>query len=445
MANIGLSFNPNKCTTLRSYPVRGKKCPRISSEPQFTINGISLPCTKIDGFLKYLGLHISPEGKIQEITSKVKAWLTNLRKYRLKPEQRMEILRNRICGRVIYTLRNGEAHKGVLEGLDKQIRKAVKETLHIPPGTPNAYFYVSSKHGGLGFIQLREMIPLSRLRAFEKLTQSEDPLLRQVARLNEKDLVALYRMTRNSHKFTPDERAEAFMRTEWGKDHESIKESKTSFAPLMASLRGYELVRSAQLLSGNLPTRLALHRGHTNVRENVTCRRCSAKTESAAHVLSDCPKVKDAYVKRHNCVRDWLARSLEGTRGREVLKEVQYQIRGERFRPDLTILTEDEIHIVEVSVPYAPSMGYLEQRSVEKEEKYLRPCFLEAVKMRFGEKRVSVRSVIVGARGGICGRAKANLISMGLGSRIACLQKTAIMGSLSVFDTFRAGTNSTEG
>ena len=57
----------------------------------------------------------------------------------------------------------------MLKKLDRVIRSSVKAALHIPPGTPDAYFYLKSSNGGLGLKQLRVAIPNMRLKARSRM------------------------------------------------------------------------------------------------------------------------------------------------------------------------------------------------------------------------------------------------------------------------------------
>ena len=437
MANRGLKFNSGKCASLRLCPVRGRKSMKVSTEPEFQMNGELIPCIGIDGFVRYLGLEISPEGRPKDVLAKAKEWVRNLQRYRLKPEQRLQIVKEIILGKLVFTLRVGGVNRKILESIDRLLRNVVKEALHIPPGTPNAYFHLGLKQGGAGLQQLRETMPLARLKALEKLRDSDDTLLREVYKLSVKEVENLTQMCATDGK-AKDER---FLGTEWGKDAEAVVKSQASYGSLLGStLKGHELVRTCQLLSGNLPTRMAEHRGHTEDFLNVACRRCGMFKETAAHVLSNCGDIRKAYSKRHDRVKECLARFMEAS-GKTVYKELEYRQRGERFRPDLTVVTKEAVEIVEVSVPYACTADYLESRGAEKEAKYLRPGFLEAVKERFGGKRVTVRSVVVGARGEISGRTKTHLSSLDLWRRSDQIRRAAILGSLQVFDIFRAGVN----
>ena len=114
-----------------------------------------------------------------------------------------------------------------------------------------------------------------------------------------------------------------------------------------------------------------------------------------------------------------------------VLPEMEYQIRGERFRPDLTFVSEDTVEILEVSVPFATSSAYLAEGTKNKEMKYSRPSFLEAVRRRYPRREIRVRGMIVGARGEIPSTLKSHLQDLAILSSTTRLQCSAICGSQS--------------
>ena len=446
LTSAGLSFNASKSMTIRLTPVRGKKVLKVVSTPEFHVGGVAIPCVKVADHVRYLGLDITPQGTSSRgLVAKLTRWLGNLQKYRLKPETRVEIVRQSILGKMAYTLRNCDVNRQVLEKMDRAIRGYAKRVLHLPPGTPSSWFYLNLSKGGLGLRQLRTSIPAERARALEGLADLDDGVMQEVRNASQKELEGLLRMIPGGT--TGDRQAQRvveFTGTEWGKYAGAMVRSEASFAPLLGAgseVGGHRLVRAAQVLSGNLPTRSALHRGHTLTDQRSTiCRRCNAWHETEPHVLSGCAQMKDAYVRRHDRLVETLVKGLESG-ARQVFPEMEYQLRGERFRPDLTCVAEDRVDVVEVSVPFASSLSYLEERARDKEEKYLRPCFLEAVSRRFPGRTVTVRSVVVGCRGEIPPKTRCSLTDLGIWHLRKRLQCSALFGSLWVFDTFRSHGN----
>ena len=439
----GLSFNAKKSMTVRLTPVRGKKIMKVISKPEFHVGDDTIPCARVSESVRYLGLDISPAGaSIRDRLGKLTSWLRNVQKYRLKPEQRVEIVRSTVLGKLAYSLRNSNVNRQILEQMDRAIRGYMKKVLHLPPGTPNAWFYMNTRQGGLGLRQLRLSIPTERARALEGLSDLDDGVMHEVRSASQKELEALIRMAHGETRGARQARLKGeFLRTEWGKYAGAMTASEASYAPIFgghAEVGGHKLVRLAQFLSGNLPTRSALHRGHTLTDQlSVRCRKCGLWCETEAHVLSGCGQMKDAYVRRHDRLVEILAQGLSSGR-REVFPEMEYQLRGERFRPDVTCVTADRVDVVEVSVPFAHSPCYLEERGRQKEEKYIRPSFLEAVGRRFPGRSISVRSVVIGCRGEIPSRTKCSLTDLGIWHLRNRFQRSALFGSLWVFDVFRS-------
>ena len=63
MTKRGLNIHPAKCSSIRIWPVRSRKCMRIATKSEFNIERKEIPCKQVDGYLKYLGLEIAPDGK----------------------------------------------------------------------------------------------------------------------------------------------------------------------------------------------------------------------------------------------------------------------------------------------------------------------------------------------------------------------------------------------
>ncbi len=138
-----------------------------------------------------------------------------------------------------------------------------------------------------------------RIRSIEGLTGRNDAVLHAVHQLAAHELQGLYKMLPRGYVgLAKPDLDEQFRNSEWGKDAELLVKTAAPMTGITSgrTLKGHQFVRAIQLLSGNLPTRMALHRGHTRGtnRANVLCRRCGVCAETTAHCLSACSSVKDA-------------------------------------------------------------------------------------------------------------------------------------------------------
>ncbi|KFW87927.1 hypothetical protein N305_00045, partial [Manacus vitellinus] len=117
------------------------------------------------------------------------------------------------------------------------------------------------------------------------------------------------------------------------------------------------------------PTREYLARGQKEgyIR---SCRHCQAGNESCAHIIGQCPVVKDARIKRHNYIcgmlseevkkKDWVVYQEPNIRDRE----------GELFKPDLIFVKDKQALVVDVTVRYEADDTTLEKAEKEKVKKY---------------------------------------------------------------------------
>ena len=114
-------------------------------------------------------------------------------------------------------------------------------------------------------------------------------------------------------------------------------------------MAGGQCVQTVQLFNGNLPTRLALHRGRRDEISLLKCRRCFTSKEKGAHALNECPYSHDSICARHDAVVDkGIHKELSKRPELSVHKEVSVKVDMEGFRPDLVTFDQEEVKIVEV-------------------------------------------------------------------------------------------------
>ena len=89
----------------------------------------------------------------------------------------MQAIRETVCGRIIYQLRLSDHGFDVARKLDRMIRKAVKEILHLPTWVSTDW--MDHRHGG-NIPNLMRIAMLSRKKANEHMKKSEDPIARAV-------------------------------------------------------------------------------------------------------------------------------------------------------------------------------------------------------------------------------------------------------------------------
>ena len=89
----------------------------------------------------------------------------------------MQAIRETVCGRIIYQLILSDHGLEVARKLDRMIRKAVKEILHLPSWVSTDWMH--HRHGG-NIPNLMRIAMLNRKKASEHMKKSEDPIARAI-------------------------------------------------------------------------------------------------------------------------------------------------------------------------------------------------------------------------------------------------------------------------
>lgn len=125
-------------------------------------------------------------------------------------------------------------------------------------------------------------------------------------------------------------------------------------------------------------------------------RACNQSDETLGHVLGQCPATKAERIKRHNDVVAVLQANL--SRKHRVLIEPMIAVRGERFKPDLVVMKEEKVLVLDVTVRYENG-NFLAAAAQEKKNKY--EIILPKLKQIFKKKHDRVVPIVVGSRGAL--------------------------------------------
>ena len=99
----------------------------------------------------------------------------------LKAEQKLHMIRRILLPAQMHTLRlSRRVFLREVRKLDREVRKAVRGTLHIPPGTPTAFFYKRTR-GGLAIPHVTPIVGITRLKRYLPLQANEDRLVASYA------------------------------------------------------------------------------------------------------------------------------------------------------------------------------------------------------------------------------------------------------------------------
>ena len=99
--------------------------------------------------------------------------LNQLKAAPLKPQQRLYMVRSHLLPKLHHKLVLSRTRGGVLNRLDRLVRKSVRSWLKRPH---DAFIHSDVKHGGLGIPALRLTIPFMKSARLRRLAALRDPV-----------------------------------------------------------------------------------------------------------------------------------------------------------------------------------------------------------------------------------------------------------------------------
>jgi hypothetical protein len=91
--------------------------------------------------------------------------------------------------------------------------------------------------------------------------------------------------------------------------------------------------------------------------QTVLCRICGSQLETLAHVLGQCSHTKIKRIGRHNGIRDFVATRMAGGEGVHVIEEPTIRTSSGPLKPDLVLLNQTRVHVVDVTVRHEDKNG----------------------------------------------------------------------------------------
>ena len=322
-------------------------------------------------------------------------------KARLKPAQRVYILRTHLIPRYQHCHTLGKTTKKSLKYLDVLIRGAVRSWLRLPKDTSLGVFYASCRIGGLGLQSFEHHMFCKKIQRLNKLSLSDDPVLTACLSLtsltNKLKPVSIAGVIRR----TPDEVTGAYnARLMDSCDGEGLIGADrypfcnrwiTSGTSIM---KGYQYV-DAFKLKHNL--HFCKSRGSRMYSENSPY--CDAfgchGIETVGHILQSCPQTHGIRVKRHDRVLDLLASEL--SKRWEVKVETQFRTGDTSCIPDLVIALDDSCLIIDVRI--TPDNADLDDVHRRKVARYNTPQVRKEAEKLTGKERSVVSACVLNWRG----------------------------------------------
>ena len=168
----GLKVNADKCGSLRVLPVKGKRSMKVITPEHRWWGELPIPSVYFDNLQKYLGVYIQHDGKIALPRSGWKMKLDRLTSCYLTRIQKIQVIRQSICSIVLFQLRLSDHGFEEARKLNRLIRGAVKQILHLPSWTSSKWRH---HRRGANIPDLLITTMAARKRASQKMKLSTDP------------------------------------------------------------------------------------------------------------------------------------------------------------------------------------------------------------------------------------------------------------------------------
>ena len=458
LAARGLTAHPGKCAGIILERPGGRRGGiRVETNPGqgFTLldpnTGVpaEFPLIHPDQYVRYLGLDVGPSGlrrpgrEVRQERAWVLGVLGRIGSAKLKPLQKLSILVGHLIPKMTYRYVKGSCNLNLLLALDKVVRRAVREWMHLPHSISNSLLHLAARDGGLGLPSLTEAVSIQKMRLHAILVTSRDAAVRSAAAFplwgREVGGMARHfgvgvvdrRSVRQLEKDIKAKHQNAWANTWHGSGAQAFFNSPDANAVLTdVGGRGrlpLDLLRlRAQTVS--CKTSRAIGRIPVGQLQGLVCGRCGEGQEDVMHILQTCPSLRHNRTRRHDELARIIAKWCREDR-HTVVEEPRIPVGHTFIKPDFVIRVGDEIHVVDLCVPYETGRNALERAERAKETKYRQ--YDDAIKrfvgghegLREARGHLSYHGIAIGARGGIRPATKRFLRSLGVraqGARRLC-------------------------
>ena len=446
-----MNINEKKCFSLRTDVSPKSRIPITHTSPSYFINQHPIFATSYSTVFTYLGISFNPCGKVKLSVDHIHTLIFRLSSSPLKPQQKLHMLTTHLIPRLTHKLVLGRITKGMLNTFDGIIRQFAKSTLHLPLDTPDSYIHSSIRDGGLGVPPLIHLVPRSTIRRIAKFHNSNDPIIQDLLQTK-----SINRLQKQAHRIlgtsSTDEAIKLSYRAIQRRalvatiDGRALKEAATNhrgqlwITGLTKIVSGKGFINLIKLRIGRLPTKENCNRGRE---ADKRCRHCKRLTETLTHVLQGCHFSHFQRMRRHDNVARLLQdKCLE--KGHQVLWEPVFNVPKQKLKPDLVVVTLNEILVIDVSI-VAASMSFAHRQRAStlydawkaKVDHYSHPELLTQLKDRFNVPNIWVGAMILSDRGLWCVDNDITLKRCGLPLSLAnTIVVRAMEGSVRIWKTF---------
>lgn len=440
----GLSINAAKSFICAIDTDGKRKRTFVCKNVEMLVGGVVMRTLGPDDTFKYLGIEFSPAGRTRVDVGALRNLIAKVKAARLKPEQKILLIKEHVIPRVTHALSLGRVTAGLLDRLDLEIRGEIKEILRLPHYAPDVALYLRVASGGLGLPRLRYSVPLQLKGRLARLQQSSSPVAREYAS-SEFFRVEVQKVERLLQVGGETLASKIDLQRHW-RDR-ALKTFDSQGVPSFCEyppanrwlrggdpyIRGYHFVDALKLRYNLLVNRSTAYKG--SVGEHRRCRHGCGDIETANHILQRCSRTHGLRVRRHNEILKFAADQLRKRQHLVWMEPVLRTADGLR-KPDLVIVKDGKAWVVDVACPYETSAGIC--RSFDEKVRYYRRYGSEVRSLVGGHVTdVSFSALVIGARGSVCHKSVGLWQELGMpGWMLEGMAKRAIMCSLRIHRSF---------
>lgn len=168
LAECGLRVNPRKSWSLCLNPSGRQKLVKVDSDVGFRAAGERVFSVGIADTFDYLGTRFGPFGA-SEVVLGLDEKLHKVHRAPLKPQQKLEVVRDFLLPGTYHELVLGQVRKPELSRWDVKVRSFIRGWLRLPHDIANAYLHAPIKCGGLALPELARLVPAWRRLRRERI------------------------------------------------------------------------------------------------------------------------------------------------------------------------------------------------------------------------------------------------------------------------------------
>lgn len=397
----GMELNADKCSLLSAalVPRGGKVIPR--SRPFIRHNGALIKSITNFDTAKYLGHKLGASGIQKPSIANLATWMANVERAPLKPDQKLNLIKQYVIPKVLYGLQNPKITGRILREADRLIKYRLKRILHLNVHTPDASLYARVRDGGLGITPLRYAIPKIYMGRLQKLLNADN---RDIALSFVMQSPRTLHLMNRMHGLTGNTPYQIY----WA---DQLKAS-----PLLSGLEessadvasrawidnrphgwtGRDYVRAVQLRTNNLPTAGI----PSNPVERRKCRAGCQRVESISHVLQGCPATHFERIKRHNEIAKKISKHCRDKLKLPTTEEPHVRHDdGTLFKPDIITIKHNTVIVCDIQVMWEGSTSLANSHNNKRLKYEEDRKFRTALEKLYPGKDHLFAPITIGARG----------------------------------------------